>query len=69
MIKDSFLVSKLGVNIVGLLINPFFVISNDLDKFHPFETYYNNPDLQIQQIIQNTLIENELKEKHEAKVE
>ena len=62
MIKDSFIVSKLGANIVGLLINPLSVIGYDLDKYHPFETYYNNPNFQIQQIIQKALLENAIKE-------
>ena len=34
----------------------------ELLNYHPFETYYNNPEFQIQQIIQKALLENAIKE-------
>ena len=65
MIKDSAIVSKFNVNIVGLLINPLSIIGYDLNNYHPFEFYYNNPNFQIQQIIQKILLENTIKEMNE----
>ncbi|MDE5603325.1 MAG: hypothetical protein K2I71_05345, partial [Helicobacter sp.] len=47
--------------ILGSATNAGSIIKSDLDKHHPFETYYNNPEFQIQQTIQNILLENELK--------
>ncbi len=37
-------------------------ILKGLKKYHPFESYYNNPEFQLQQTIQNLLMQDTMKE-------
>ncbi len=34
-------------------------------KYHSFESYYNNPEFQLQQTIQRLLLENAIKESNQ----
>ena len=46
-----------------------FAMYLDLKKYHPFESYYNNPEFQLQQTIQRLLLENAIKESNQKGVQ
>ncbi|AWI33345.1 hypothetical protein [Helicobacter apodemus] len=59
---------KFHPNIFGFLINPLAVVSYDLYNYHSFKTYYQNPEFQLQQTIQNLLLENAIKESNQKEL-
>ena len=44
-------------SILELIKSPFIVFKYQIEKYNSFKSYYNNPDFQIQQTIQNILQE------------
>ena len=46
----------------GAMQATFNIMHDDLENYHPFESYYENPKFQIQQMIEKIFIENSIKE-------